>query len=292
MAPADPPPRPMRRPGALMSGAAASGPPPPAPPSPGMTWRMDAGAYARLWAGLAAPARAAVADALGLAPGVALLDIGCGPGDFCALAIERGAKSSGLDLDPAMIALARTRTPSADLRVGSMDTLPWPDAAFDAVTASNVLQFADTPARPLSEARRVLRPGGRLAICSWSPPRRNQVDLVESAVHAAIHGRRPTRAPQPLNQPGVLDDLLRPAGFRPLSTARIAVPFVAADQDTLEAAFLADSDPPPARREQARRAIIDAAAPFRRGDGSYRLENEFRVIVATTVAPSPEPPPT
>ncbi len=284
MSPADSSSRPARPPAAQ-----APPHPPPSPPRLGMTWRMDAGAYARFWTSLAAPARAAVAGALDLARGIVLLDIGCGPGDFCALAIERGAQASGLDLDPAMIVLARTRAPRADLRVGSMDALPWPNAAFDAATAFNVLQFAETPARALSEARRVLRPGGRLAICSWSPPRHNQINLIEAAVHAATHGIPPTPPLRPLARRGGLDGLLATAGFRPLDTARIPAPFLAADQDILEAAFLADADPPPARREQTRQAIIDAAAPFRLGDGSYRLENKFRITVATAVAPSIEP---
>ena len=60
-------------------------------------WNEEATTFAEHWAGLPAPAQRVVADALGLREGMRVLDVGCGSGRFCALALERGARVSGID---------------------------------------------------------------------------------------------------------------------------------------------------------------------------------------------------
>src|SRR4051794_25825538 len=105
-------------------------------------WIDEAARYAEHWAGLAGPARDAIADALELGSGVRVLDIGCGSGDFCALALERGAAVSGLDASPTMIEIAGERAPGADLHLGDMDDLPFVDNAYDALVAINSLPFS------------------------------------------------------------------------------------------------------------------------------------------------------
>src|ERR671936_545 len=65
--------------------------------------------------------------------GDSVLDIGCGVGTFLRVVADRGAEPHGIDASEALIALAHTRLPDADLRVGDMEDLPYPDAAFDLV---------------------------------------------------------------------------------------------------------------------------------------------------------------
>jgi SAM-dependent methyltransferase len=110
---------------------------------------------------------AALADALAIGPGVRILDVGCGDGGFCALAASRGAQPAGVDADPAAVARAHRRVPSADLRTGFMEALPWADGSFDAVAGFNALQYAFDIDLALHEAVRVLRPGGRLGVAKW-----------------------------------------------------------------------------------------------------------------------------
>src|SRR5687768_5232806 len=90
-----------------------------------------AGDWAELCAGLSRPAWEAVADATGLGPAIRVLDIGCGSGEFCRLAVGRGATVCGIDAAGPMIEIALRRTPGADLRVGAMERLPWDDRTFD-----------------------------------------------------------------------------------------------------------------------------------------------------------------
>src|SRR4051794_2173917 len=148
-------------------------------------WNEQASTFDSHLAGLAAPAQQAVADALRLRPGLRVLDVGCGSGRFCALAHERGARVSGIDAAPAMIAIAARTAPAADFCVGPMEQLPWPDGTFDAVTGFNCLQFADDPVVGLREWARVAKPdGGTLAICVWGPPETCELDVLEDAIRA------------------------------------------------------------------------------------------------------------
>ena len=79
----------------------------------------------------------------GLEPGWLVLDVGCGAGSFLRIVAERGGRPYGLDASDALIAFAGERLPDADVRVGEMEELPWPDATFDLVTGFNSFFFAE-----------------------------------------------------------------------------------------------------------------------------------------------------
>ncbi len=95
------------------------------------------------------------------APG-AVLDAGMGPGRLCAELDRRGWTVSGVDASERMVEAARARIPGAAARLvqGDLGKLPFPADAFDAVTATGVLEYADDLERAFAELRRVLRPGG------------------------------------------------------------------------------------------------------------------------------------
>jgi SAM-dependent methyltransferase len=93
-----------------------------------------------------------------------ILDAGCGSGPLFAALRDRGAIVTGFDSSAGMLELARRRLgDDADLRVANLGSpLPFPDAAFDDVTASLVLHYLEDWGPALAELRRVLKPGGRL----------------------------------------------------------------------------------------------------------------------------------
>ncbi|GAA1233045.1 class I SAM-dependent methyltransferase [Kitasatospora nipponensis] len=93
-----------------------------------------------------------------------ILDAGCGSGPLFAALRERGAVVSGFDASAGMLELARRRLgDGADLRVADLGgPLPYPDDAFDDVTAGLVLHYLEDWGPALAELRRVLKPGGRL----------------------------------------------------------------------------------------------------------------------------------
>jgi ubiquinone/menaquinone biosynthesis C-methylase UbiE len=106
-----------------------------------------------------------------LAPGMSLLDVGCGPGTITADLAGRLGEGTvvGIDLAEEVIELARERNPTpsgADLsfRVGDVYELEYADETFDVVYAHQVLQHLGRPVDALAEMRRVLKPGGLLAV--------------------------------------------------------------------------------------------------------------------------------
>lgn len=68
-----------------------------------------------------------------------MLEVGCGSGVFLRAAADRGARVSGLDASEALLEIARSRVPEADLRVGDMQFLPYGDDSFDVVAGFNCL---------------------------------------------------------------------------------------------------------------------------------------------------------
>jgi ubiquinone/menaquinone biosynthesis C-methylase UbiE len=112
----------------------------------------------------------ALLRALGLEEGLTVLDVGCGPGtDLPALAAAVGERGTviGVDLEPAMLQRARERThslPQVQIRAGDAHALPVADGSVDRARTDRVLQHVDDPAGVVAQLRRVLRPGGLVAL--------------------------------------------------------------------------------------------------------------------------------
>ncbi|MFG6446462.1 class I SAM-dependent methyltransferase [Microbacterium sp. P07] len=236
-------------------------------------WSDVATGWAELWGAVARPAQDAIVAAAGIGPGTRVLDVGCGTGEFLRVLRDAGATPMGVDPAPHMRAHARGG--GFDVREGDAEHLPFPDASFDVVTAVNALQFADDTADALREFARVLIPGGRIAVANWAEGARNDIDVIE---HAIAEADESDPLPDgPLRPPGGLEAALADAGLAVVASGHIAVPWTAPDADTLARGILLGEDP--ATIDTLRAAVIEAAAPFRSGDG-YLLRNVFRWAVA------------
>ncbi len=170
------------------------------------------------WAQLAEPQNTELfrdaLDAAGVGTGSDVLDVGCGSGLALSMAAARGARCSGIDIAPSLLAVARERVPDADLREGGLDELPFGDEAFDVVLAINALQFAFDPAGALGEVSRVLRAGGRLAVGQFAAPERCESTALHHAMEALIPAdRAEDHAPYALSAPGALEAALGDAGL-------------------------------------------------------------------------------
>lgn len=131
-------------------------------------WGRVADAYAEGLASLTAQAIVPLLDAVGAGAGTRLLDVACGTGELAAVAHWRGAEVTGVDLAGAMLEHARARLPrEVILREGDAQALPLADASCDAVTMAFLLGHLAEPGRALTEAARVLVPGGRVAFAWW-----------------------------------------------------------------------------------------------------------------------------
>jgi SAM-dependent methyltransferase len=215
------------------------------------------------------PAWRAVADAAGIGEGTSLLDLGCGDGAFCAFATRRGAIVHGLDVEPDAIARALDDLPGSDFRLGLMESLPWPEDSFDVVTGFNAVQYSLDPELAVTEARRVMRSGGRIAICKWGPPAENEFFAFLASLGAnGACGDRP-RATDPV------EDAIRATRIGVLATGDVPFPIEMADSTALGASLSRAGIVayPVAATETE---ITAAAAPYRRADGTYRFANRLR----------------
>ncbi len=102
-------------------------------------------------------------------PGDRALDLGCGAGEFTAVLADAGADVVGVDVAEAALGRARSAHPELEFQLAPFDgPLPFPDAAFDLLWSSEVIEHVADTARWLSEVRRVLSPGGRLLLTTPS----------------------------------------------------------------------------------------------------------------------------
>jgi SAM-dependent methyltransferase len=98
-----------------------------------------------------------------------VLDVGCGPGSLTeALGAHVGAeKVAAIDPSEPFAAACAERVPAADIQVGAAESLPWPADTFDAALAQLVVNFMADADAGVAEMRRVVRPGGTVASCTW-----------------------------------------------------------------------------------------------------------------------------
>lgn len=133
-------------------------------------------------------ARRAILEALALRPGDHLLDVGCGGGLLLRDALATGATATGIDHSPEMVDLARERAPEAEVRHASAEELPYADGRFTAVSMCAVFLFFREPTVVLTDARRVLADGGRLAVYTPGPQLRGTPAAPEPlAAHAHFY---------------------------------------------------------------------------------------------------------
>jgi ubiquinone/menaquinone biosynthesis C-methylase UbiE len=112
----------------------------------------------------AARLRARSYELLRLPPGATVIDVGCGTARAVAELAELAAHAIGVDLDEAMLAAARRRFPDVDVRAADVTELPLGDGQAHGYRADKVYHVLPDPHAALAEARRVLVPGGRIAL--------------------------------------------------------------------------------------------------------------------------------
>jgi ubiquinone/menaquinone biosynthesis C-methylase UbiE len=126
-------------------------------------WEVNVAEYEDAFARLTRQAIGPLLEAVNARQGIRLLDVATGPGYVAAAAAARGARVTGIDFSAPMVARARDLNPAVEFQVGDAEALSFPDASFDAVVMNFGILHLARPERAMSEAARVLRPGGRFA---------------------------------------------------------------------------------------------------------------------------------
>ena len=169
----------------------------------------------------------AFADLVGAARGHRVVDIGCGPGALTGVLVERlGVDGvTACDPSPSFVADCAARHPGLDVRTERAEDLPFGDDQFDAAMAQLVLHFVSDPAAAAGEMRRVVRPGGVVAACTWDSGS-DGMDLLRHFWAAAL--RVDPSAPSETGSlrfggPGEMTDLFAAAGLVDLTETTIRV---------------------------------------------------------------------
>ncbi len=261
----------------------------------GTATRVEHGANrtrARDWAEIQermlVPLYEAVYDRLDVGPATSVLGLGCRSGLALLLATARGAQVTGLEPAAELRELARGRL----LRVaaagaGELWDPHAPRTAHSLVTVFEQLHRAEDPRALVAGAARATLPGGHVVLAGWGPAERCQ-----SAAVLDVARRRggPHGGPDPfaLSAPGALEQLLAEARLRPAGSGRVSCPFAYPDLDSAVRGLLStglyDAAVEYSGEVPVTKELAEALHPFGAADGTVRMANVFRYVVAEKVS--------
>ncbi len=250
----------------------------------GEAWGSRAAEWSCLYEHYSLDMLVALLPRLEVGPGMTLLDVACGSGLAVRVADGTGAEVAGIDAAAELVAVARDRTPDADLRVGSMFDLPWPDEHFDAVMSINGIWGGCGDA--LDEAYRVLRPGGLLGMSFWGkgPPLDIRQLFKVFAAHAPDQHLGSMRRLNDIASPGVAEEMLEASGFSVLARDGRVSTMEWPDADTAWRAVSSVGPAVPALRTSDpaafREAALAALEPCRDARGVYRTRSDHQFVIA------------
>jgi ubiquinone/menaquinone biosynthesis C-methylase UbiE len=251
----------------------------------GALWGKRAREWAEIQERIELPLWDAALDALEIGAGSRILDGGCGTGGALIAAIARGAVPCGFDPSVNMLTIARERLSTADLRIGELESIPWPNGEFDSAMSINSLQFAQNPQMGVHEMGRVCREGGRVLVAVWDDVHTCDLGRVYQAI-VHLYAEPPRgRGVFALSSPGQLEKLFD--AVPDLNLERIDTVECRSEYASLEDAITGQMAAGATQRpveifgEQAvRDAVHKALEPLVSDEGRVAMRNCCRVAVA------------
>src|SRR5262249_24831638 len=136
-----------------------------------------------------------------------------------------GAQVVGVDAAPGLLEIARDRNPNNNFLEEDLEKLPFNDNTFDVVAGFNSFQYAGDFQAALTEAKRVLRPGGRLVIGIWDKPEFSQATQILKAIGNLLPPPTPgTPGPFALSEDGKIENVCEAIGLKVVYRSRVGCP--------------------------------------------------------------------
>lgn len=167
-----------------------------------------------------------------LKPGATVLDVACGPGTLALKLAHQAGKIHGIDFSSAMLAVFQKKIEQAghkhiELHCGDAQTLPYANETFDAAFSLFGFMFFPDRSKGFDEIYRTLKPGGSIALTSWTPVDESPLmQIMFGALRAMCPDMpQPQRAIATLENPEVFKQEMKDAGFRNIEIRRITKAF-------------------------------------------------------------------
>ncbi len=189
-------------------------------------WDAHVAGYERVFEPLTGQFASHALRALAPLAGLDVLDLGAGAGGAALLAARAGARVTAIDASPGMVARIAERAAALPVTASVQDgmALTLADASMDrALSCFGVVLFPD-PSRGMAELHRVLRPGGRVAIVTWTEPHRYELAARLRDATISVRGEPPAgELPAQLRfiDPARLIALAADAGFTAVRVERV-----------------------------------------------------------------------
>ncbi|MEO8405375.1 MAG: class I SAM-dependent methyltransferase [Chitinophagaceae bacterium] len=225
-----------------------------------------------------------VLEHLNLSSEYMVLDAGCGSGLFSNLAIKTGAQVMGIDAAPGMLEVARMRNPKNNFLEEDLEAMPFADNSFDVIVGFNSFQYAGSFENALKEAKRVLKPGGRLVLAIWDKPELSDATSVLKSIGTLLPPPPPgTPGPFALSEDGKMEEMLEKVELELTYRTWVNCPFLYASMRDGVKSFMGTGPAAAAMnnnsKEVVEKAITKALKPFAVTDGFHFLQNRFLIFI-------------
>jgi len=201
------------------------------------------------------------------------------------MAIAKGAEVIGVDAASGLLELCRQRNPKNNFLEEDLEKLPFGNRSFDVVAGFNSFQYAGDFELAIREAKRVLRPGGRLVIGIWDKPEHSEATNILKAIGSLLPPPPPgTPGPFALSQDGVMEGILDKVGVRLIYKTIVACPILYYSLSDGIKSWMSTGPAAAACNHNdaiiVEETIAKALQPFGVGEDMYHLQNQFLVFIA------------
>jgi SAM-dependent methyltransferase len=254
----------------------------------GKLWSVEPHYWAQHFEPWFLPMYAKVLEQLELSEEDSLLDAGCGSGFFSSMAIEKGADVVGVDASTGLLRVARRRNPKNNFLEEDLEVLPFKDGSFDVVTGFNSFQYAGSFEKALAEAKRVVKPGGRLVLGIWDKPEMSDASSVLKVIGSLMGPPQPgTPDPFALSEDGRIEGSFLNNGLTMVYKARVSCPFLYSSLGDGIKSFMGTGPAAAAVNNSGKQIVEESIAKalqrYRMTDGFYFLQNHFLIFIGKKI---------